>query len=328
MNNFDKSVSLQVKGLAVLLMVAHHVFMVEQSGIDECLDYGNYAEAWHAFGKMCKLCVSLFMFVGGYGLYFSNKKDGNSLKRMIKLLRKYWCVCVVIVPILLFFRKVSLLEVVLNTFCISSSINGTWWFMQTYLLYMLLLPLFSNMVELNKYVQCLLILTFAIMNVLAPIVRDMGFPLSVEIHYFMYYLLIFYMGMIVCRYDLLNRLYIKCGKNRSILAGGLLLFLTIVIRAFFGTSLFNYITSFAVCLLMINIKSVFLLFVGKHSMNIWLIHMFFIEGKYLGTYIGDYINTPIFAFSVVVLFSILFSIMINCLGDFMNAYVEEQKHFL
>ena len=71
---FTKKQSLAVKGVAILMMLWHHLFYP-----------GNYAEftlnCWPIMESQAvhialfsKICVSLFAFISGYGLFLSYRK--------------------------------------------------------------------------------------------------------------------------------------------------------------------------------------------------------------------------------------------------------------
>ena len=69
--NFDRSDTKAIKGAAVLLMLFHHLtgfpyrFPVGFGGFSTLIPAG-YLEA---FGTAAKICVPMFFFLGGYGLY-------------------------------------------------------------------------------------------------------------------------------------------------------------------------------------------------------------------------------------------------------------------
>ena len=94
-----------LKCLAIMLMLAHHLFMyADQSGFPE-LVYGpllNTPERLAAFGQLCKLCVTIFVFVTAYGTAMSYRGDSMgddreliclSTRRWVKLLLSFnWCI--------------------------------------------------------------------------------------------------------------------------------------------------------------------------------------------------------------------------------------------
>lgn len=53
-----KQDTIAIKGIAILLMLWHHLFL-------STVEYGVCA---NSFSSIAKLCVALFLFVSGYGL--------------------------------------------------------------------------------------------------------------------------------------------------------------------------------------------------------------------------------------------------------------------
>ncbi len=101
----------QLKAVAILLMLAHHLFT-----FPDRIPYDlspatsimiSNLEFTQCIGTFGKICVSIFMFLGGYGLYASSITDNdgiqipkNSLSRHIfSLYTAYWKVFLIFVPI-------------------------------------------------------------------------------------------------------------------------------------------------------------------------------------------------------------------------------------
>lgn len=153
-----KKQSVMIQGIAVLLMMYHHFFL---NPSELALSYGNVelvkSTAW--FGK---ICVGMFAFVSGYGIYYGlsalqNEKFLTALQlsyrsillRLLRLFGKYWYVLLVFKAIDFGIRKEPFYpaEFWKNFFAIEVSYNGTWWYMQQYVLMMLLVPLVHLLFE-------------------------------------------------------------------------------------------------------------------------------------------------------------------------------------
>ena len=81
MYTFDRAITKYIKGIAIMLMVAHHLFTSSEM----------YSTNITAFGKACKICVGIYAFLTGYGYFYSKDKSyKNSLKHIIHLLERYW----------------------------------------------------------------------------------------------------------------------------------------------------------------------------------------------------------------------------------------------
>lgn len=139
---FDKQCSLLIKGIAIMLMVCHHMWWYKETN--------DFTGVWHtlapfiiALGKAGKVCVAIFTFISGYGLYISfthNNKYSNTFKKIKNILFHFWRT---VLPILFIFFiagiiPFKMIDFFLNMLCIENSYNGAWWYLQTYLLYLII----------------------------------------------------------------------------------------------------------------------------------------------------------------------------------------------
>lgn len=160
-----------LQGAAILLMIYHHFF----SNINvygDMLQFGHLGMvrrmAW--FGK---ICVGIFAFVSGYGMsrvfqkYGSASRDGKQkntpnafgkelvwvyrtcLRQILKLLQRYWCILLFFMSIFFLLGKVEFIqkEFWLNFFCVKTTYNGAFWYVEQYVKMLLLLPIFHLFVE-------------------------------------------------------------------------------------------------------------------------------------------------------------------------------------
>ena len=154
----------QVKGIAVILLVMHHCLPFSKRqpyGLELkfMLPFGFGGHPiYEQLGIFGKICVPLFLFLGGYGLYASKvKKEGEDIsilygfsKTTIRLFTALWKVFVFFIPIgLIFFHAPgqyceehyiwnafsdrSAFAFFSNFFAWSTSYNGEWWFFKYYL---------------------------------------------------------------------------------------------------------------------------------------------------------------------------------------------------
>ncbi|MCI5971089.1 MAG: hypothetical protein MRZ29_08145 [Oscillospiraceae bacterium] len=145
----------QIKGIALLLMFASHLFSFPEwlvSGNEFIsIPFRNNTVAYFV-GKFGGVCVGIFMFLTGYGMYFSYQK-GNciviSIKKAIKFILKYW------ILLFTFFLPVQILlgRTYFNPhkwhqelFGIYTSIVGFAWYVRFYMLAILSLPLLKRII--------------------------------------------------------------------------------------------------------------------------------------------------------------------------------------
>ncbi|MDE5823294.1 MAG: hypothetical protein K2H91_01205, partial [Lachnospiraceae bacterium] len=144
-----------IKGVAVVLMLLHHLWgfpdRLPNNMQLRCFEVIFYnTDFMYALGAFGKICVSLFMFLGGYGLWKKTRNSYSLASDIIRLYGALWKVAVVFIPIgLLFFSNqpnyadntafchvfdnASLKNIVFNFLGLSSSYNREWWFFETYL---------------------------------------------------------------------------------------------------------------------------------------------------------------------------------------------------
>ncbi|RJF55337.1 acyltransferase [Serratia inhibens] len=142
-----------LKGIAIILMLVHHLFAYPGRISPDISVYHivNGIDIEMYLGLFGKICVSMFLFLSGYG--FSLKKE-ISFKyiwgKLKNLYISYWIVLFIFVPIgIIFFpgERYSLSPSLFieNFIGLKSTYNSEWWFFKLYVLYVLSLPLLSKL---------------------------------------------------------------------------------------------------------------------------------------------------------------------------------------
>lgn len=142
-----------LKGIAIILMLIHHLFAYPSRISPDIPVYHmvNSVDIEMFVGLFGKICVSMFLFLSGYG--FSLKKE-VSFKyiwgKLKNLYISYWIVLFIFVPIgIIFFpgERYSLSPSLFfeNLIGIKSTYNSEWWFFKLYVLYVFSLPLLSRL---------------------------------------------------------------------------------------------------------------------------------------------------------------------------------------
>ena len=104
----DKKQSKMLQGLAILLMVYHHLFGKRVVSSFSLLNTLFNADVEYRIAVFCKICVAIYAFVSGYGIYksisqnqYKNNKErfvsncSYCLKHVISFMKKYWiCFCI------------------------------------------------------------------------------------------------------------------------------------------------------------------------------------------------------------------------------------------
>lgn len=316
------------KGIALILLLCHHLFACP-SGSYQDLSIDGLGMI-RFFGVFAKLCVAIFVFLSGYGLTIQCEKKGgvgNVLKfywrRFLKLMMNYWFIYLVFVPfgVVVFGRTfVSvygenwILPSILDFFGLFFAItvnyfgyNATWWFYGCIIVLYLLFPL---LYQFRKHSW--LLVPFALLyyrfGYLLPL-----FQAGTQ------YIFSFTLGIILAT----NSEHIKERCPNWIC-----LILTIIlcsVRNFMpGWQLIDGLICFFGILSLAQMKiptliSRCLVFLGKHSFNIFLFHTF-IYSIYFSKYI--YWNpNPFIIFFTLLSVCLIISIVLEWLKTRIGFYI-------
>lgn len=309
-----------LKGIALLLLLCHHCWYTGE-GFDDIVVYGQ--PVFKQIGIFGKLCVSLFVFLSGYGLTvgaIKNNGVGKIMqfyrKRYLKLMVNYWFVWLLFVPLGVFVFDRTFPAVYgenyvfkaladflgLHSVIIGSSYgyNATWWFYSCIILLYVLYPLIW---KCRNY-WFLLILFALLIPVFGKFLRNGG---SFR------YLLPFVCGI--------SYAYVKIPLGNVNIVGKsflVVIFILLCVYRFFVSNAIPWETVIILWgvylyknLSEIKVFASFLSFLGKHSFNIFLFHTFI-----YGYYFHDYIywsSNPIVIVSTLLVVCIIISIIIEFL---------------
>lgn len=144
-----KQDSLELKGIAILMMLFLHLFNTPER-VDECTTFLHIGSKPLALllSRVCGMCVPIFIFITGYGLAASWRKDVlhqlHPLRRVSHLYGMYWTIFLLFISLACYLSPSvypgSLPEFIENLFCLTFTYNGEWWFMRSYIILVLLSP--------------------------------------------------------------------------------------------------------------------------------------------------------------------------------------------
>jgi len=313
---FSREDTKVIKGIAIVLMLAHHLW-----AFPDRYPVGFFFYSWLSvegqplevfLGSFGKICVAIFMFLGGYGLYWKTRKRGGILLDIIHLYKSYWKVFLLFIPIgfLLFsgqpvdyaqntalctrFTDFREKEVIGNFIGWSSSYNSEWWFFRTYLCAIFLGYIFLQLIENHKSfwtdVSIVVVVSVFIQTVF-PILGGIETFQGLKKNLFFSNLCTihnsacsFFMGIVFAKYDELGKIMSFFQKYRKIervffavIGIGLICYTR---GAIFGGQLDIF---YVPCLIVLTLELVQLskrlrwglVLLGKNSTNMWLIHSFY-----------------------------------------------------
>lgn len=313
---FTKEHTMQMKGIAIIILLFHHCFLnaqrwatVPYEKLATTKGWGYYPISFAPFSShtiqylasFSKICVAMFVFMTGYGMwvsYESQKKKttmSNYIKKRMVTLMTGFLIIFVVTEILAIptgrfievyghdFRSVVYMIIdalglakLLGTplFCL------TWWYMSLAIVLIMIFPFVHSIMEKYQWVV-------VVASIIVP--RACGFGQSTDLFR---YLLAYTLGMYFAQHDLLARIKEKFMEQN---VAGKLLFLIVSLiglaviikcrqNAWIGWKYLDFWDGFAAMYVIVN-SYIYILngkwivkglgFLGKHSMNIFLIHSFY-----------------------------------------------------
>ena len=219
---FDKKQTNIAKGVALLILLWHHLFYYTPGKAVEFTSLfsvkGIPVECFAA--RSGKVCVAVFLFLSGYGLYKSFSREfqrpicKSSIKydlsyvkkHLIKLMTDYWIAYIIFVPIGFFAGRnpIDIYESNIGYFILdliglsnifnTPTMNPTWWFMSLIIVLYLIYPLLHRVAEYSAEVLLVISYSLCICFILPDIsnIRLYLFP--------------FVLGMYFSKYNLFYRL--------------------------------------------------------------------------------------------------------------------------
>ena len=305
--SYTKKDAIMTKGFAILCMLMLHLFCRKGTDVfGTPLIWINESTPFvYIFGYFSQICVSIYSLSAGYAQFFLLIKKNNTyvsnLRRIIKLLINYWIILSIFSVIAIIIGSESNMDVnfisFTKNFFLLESYNGAWWFLHSYLFILLIPPkiLLSIPQKLSPMIGiCLFILFYflwglvkhsqlltGLENIQNPVI---SYVVN-ETENILKILPSFFIGAFLCKGRTIEKIgsflikIIKSKICRKIVIVCLFLFV-VVIDFILHISIFTIIIALFVFILFnlleksILVQNIFL-FLGKHSTNIWLSHMFF-----------------------------------------------------
>lgn len=306
-----------LKGVALILLLIHHLFYIQSGRYDDIHLWGDYYLV-NSIGVICKFCVAIFVFLSGYGLAVKAQKSDQTLTqfyyhRFIKLMSNYWLIWIIFVPISIFVFDISFQDAygnhpvlpmfigdILGVLNLSGlyGYNPTWWFYSLIIVCYILFPFLNRWMDSRTVFPMLL-------SFVAFYFLPINYLVCLKL-----YLFTFALGIAFAKFDISIA---DTSKNKWIclflfcllFAERLMIHNPIIFdNLILIAGLFAY-KSFKLNKYLENV----LLFLGKHSMNIFLFHTF-IKTLWFPDYI--YLSrNPIVIFALLLSSCVFVSIIIE-----------------
>lgn len=322
----SKNKSLSLKFIAAIFIVLTHIF--PKVGQVDTLKYIPLFN-WNGYpieqyiGSLSGICVGIFIFLSGYGLYISynkNIKYKEIFKRISKLYINYWIIILIFFSIGLYMEvyKFEVKEFILNLLALTTSYNHPAWFLRLYVMLILIYPMLIKIVD--RYNKNIVIIVSFITNIIGMIITKFYYISglnSIVIDLISILLggqFLFLLGIIVAKYAIFDKVKERIGNNK-VKYYSLFLIITMLIITVIDISVIGEIAKlilipiFIFTLANIISEDIFISRLGKHSTNIWLVHAFFYDYLF-----GDIVYSPkysILVFLYLLVLCLFTSYMIN-----------------
>ncbi len=341
-----KQQSAVLQGVAILMMVYHHLFSYAET-YDSLLPFIT-VDAVRKIAWFCKICVGIFAFVSGYGMYYV--MNGHRSEFFFKgLRREYRCVLVRILRlygklwlVLLIFKGIDFLilgqaflpaELPGNLTALDPTYNGAWWYVEQYAKMLLVLPLldllftrFERSAEKKK--KGIFFLTLTVLGIAVSLLGLLWWKplwellLSAAKSMRISFLLIFVVGYLAAHYGLYQKTdgwlrrrggWLPLLVSGALIAGVMLLRVRLATDASYAEWDF-VLTPLLIYGLLTPLAHVppicsFLAWWGHQSTYMWLTHVFFYE--WLHQVIKRYLPQDIWVYAAVLLASAAASLVLR-----------------
>lgn len=265
-----------IKGIAIVLMLFHHLFAYSERYPTnmEIIFLSNSVFYERILGEIGKYCVPIFLFISGYGFAKSSNiktPPRYYLNKILLLFVGYWLVFIIFIPFSYFFSEWKFVYLdarsfISNFLALSSSYNGEWWFFLPYVMLILLTPIFHRLID-NP---------ISIIGVSLVLFGMSGIPS--EVQNFLYWQPSYVLGFMISYHSEDVYKYIKKRKIALIFISILIIWFGMVI---YGWNSMPFLVPFFIYLISILFKlspkalRVLLGAVREKSLFIWLTHSFY-----------------------------------------------------
>lgn len=349
-SGITKKQSTALQGVAILMMVYHHLFSFATEYVSP-LPFIQ-ADIVRRIAWFCKLCVGIFAFVSGYGMY--HVMQGQPGERFFgRLMAEYRCVLVRILRlygklwlVILIFKGIDFLvsgrpfvaaQLPGNLTALNPTYNGAWWYVEQYAKMLLVLPLldllltrFDRPAESRKKRTFFIVL--AVLGLGAALAGRLWLPalwdllLAVGKSMRISFLLIFVVGYLMARFALYQRLdkaLRPAGVWGRVCVSVTLIAVVIAVRVPLATDasyarldfILTPLLVYGLLTLLDYVKplSTFLVWWGRQSTYIWLVHVFFYE--WLQHAVRSSVRLDIWVYLAVLLASAAVSFALKAPGN-------------
>ena len=131
----DKKTTQMIKGIAILIMIAHHFIVIPFTEMTYLVTL---------FGYACKICVAVYAVLSGYGYFLAKEKTIKyGLKKIWSLLKIYWIsLFTLFIPAAMMGGwKITPCKLIVQLFGLLPNLNWFAWYVFFYIFCVLVMPI-------------------------------------------------------------------------------------------------------------------------------------------------------------------------------------------
>lgn len=324
----SKEYTLYIKGIAILMMVYLHLFKFVDWDMNlfHVIEIADKPLLYH-LSRFCNP-VPIFLMLSGYGLYATYQKRGNTapIKRVKNLYLHLWFIYLILLPIACYVRPDMYLGgniLIINAISYKCSYIGEQWFLLPYILLMVFSKYIFRLFD--RYTQWTLIATTFIIYIITTFTLKFVGPTILGQYMFLYnpflsfhMLFAFTLGYLAKKNEWMEKFGVvlkkmRLNRNTTVLMA-IVLVCTFAVIAAHGS--FDVLIAFALVMLFAQlsygkVSAAIVSYLGRHSMNIWLIHTWFCYRLFHDEIYG--LHYPLAIYIVVLAISLIISHIVEWL---------------
>lgn len=332
-----KNESLQLKGAAILIMVFLHLFN-NPANVALCHNFLFFRgdAIVSQLAKFSEICVSLYLFLSGYGLYITSLKNSNihPLKRVLRLYLNFWIVFAIFISLGSLLKPDyypgNWVKFITNITGWHTTYNGEWWFLFPYVLLVLSAKWIFRIINKLNFIKLVLFAggLFVISYLTIWLNRTYLYTHQIAYMPILYINLLssFTIGATFAKYDIAKLLRQRIAINSMLgnVVAIIVFILLLVVRTFIPIDAVNIIYMILfVCWFIVVRKAKWVIWclekLGEQSTNMWLVHTFFCYYLFHDWIYG--FKYPIVIYAVTVLISYFSGYLIDKINLPLQRYV-------
>ena len=310
-----------IKGVAILMMFAHHCFAFP----DYWLDAFSVATVPTAICNNMKICVAVFAFVTGYGFYLGKENTyKNILGKLWNFLCQYWLqLFLIFLPVASIHFTISVKRILYNVIALYDHIILFAWYVFFHCVILITFPLLKRVLTKGPIYNLAIVLIGGYGVTVFLYFLPFKSPLiTMLLDCSMYYPVVC-IGYLCARYGVLDKLAQKLhlwGAIAIIAVIFLLRAKVAVLKGFNFDTIYAPILIVSLCIILEKCCPVhaLLAFLGKHSFHMWLFHSIFFS-YYTRDVIQPLViwtNIPIIRYFLITSLSLGAAVLLDRLWNF------------